>query len=97
MFCVIGQKVIVLFQVEGGPATPTTLNLIDVNGMIAHSLNNLTRLQDGKYFVQFNLPSGSFKLQLVGMDGAGFTFSHISETSIESTTLSLTLSECVDV
>ena len=69
-----------------------TLNLLDIEGAVLISLSNLTLLEGGSYVSTFQPPSVTFQLQLIGRDANGYNFSHISDTSVEVATVSLTLS-----
>ena len=71
--------------------TVNTLNLINANGTILASITNLTTLGGDSYAGVFLPPSEAFVLQLLGMDGNGYTFSHFSDTSVTVSAVDLTL------
>lgn len=69
------------------------LNLVDSEGGVLASLSmsNLTALEGGSYVGLFLPPPETFQLQFFGIDGRGYNFSHISDTSVEVATISLVL------
>ena len=72
------------------------LNIIDSDGKIIESIDsmsNLTRINEGSYVAVFTPLSGLFSLQLQGMDQAGYNFSHFFDTSVEVSSIFLTLSK----
>ena len=90
-----GQLIIALVELHGvsqSDATVTNINLVDGQGTILLPINNVTQLDpETSYFVEFIQPAESYQLQLIGMDASGFNFSRISDISIESTSISLSL------
>lgn len=72
--------------------TVRLLNLISDSGTILQSLNNLTRIEQDSYVAAFIPPPEAFVLQLIGIDRNGYNFSHISDTSVEVSSVDLALS-----
>ena len=94
-YCYIGVPVIAFLEVDGDAVSVSIsmLNLINNEGVRLLSINNLTMVERGSYVGVFLPPPETFQLQLVGTDGHGYNFSHITDTSVEVAVIRLSLSK----
>ena len=96
--CCVGEEVVVLIEIEDDGNVPpaiNTINLINDDGVTIRSLNNLTVLGEGRYARVFVPPSEPFVFQLLGTDENGYNLSHISDTSVETPAIDLTLGKYI--
>ena len=70
------------------PVVINSINAVSDQGFIV-SLSNLTEIDNNSYIGFFDLPPDEFQLQINGTDDNNFTFSYISDVSVEPTTISL--------
>ena len=87
-----GQLLIAAFQAsdEDAPLTVDAINLVDPEGTVLQSIDDMLSLGDNMFVGNFT-PVSTFHWQISGKDEEGYSFSRISDTAIEVSDIELML------
>ena len=90
----VGIPLIALFDVipDNVDVMVSALNLINEDGVLLQSINNITSLGANRYGAAFLPPSETFQLQVSGIDENGYNFLRTSDTSVRVTSVNLIIS-----
>ena len=71
-------------------ATVTGINLLSNNGDLVGVAANVSEADENTYVgIIGEVPSDTFIVELLGVDGNGFSFAHISDSAVEVTSINL--------
>ena len=90
-----GKQLAVIFQAlnyKSAPLTVDAINLVDPEGTVLRSIDDVVSLGDNMFVGNFTPPAVStFHWQISGKDEEGYSFSRISDTAIEVSDIDLKL------